>query len=212
MIGRAARQRRREPGARVALAPLTDSPYRPPPPSSPSLQAARARAGRRTRARSVDAQGRERGGGGRCYRPCVLDLRACGLSHRRLPIDAYSPPPPPLNLPQVRIAQAFDSSATLAEAVAFLRKYGEDQGCHAAAAVIPKSCVAYPQVWLKEAAKKVFKRGWPEDGFFLQLEAPRGLRRLWFVPAGGKPGAYVPEPAVLLDIDFFQLLPQLFAS
>lgn len=47
---------------------------------------------------------------------------------------------------QVRVAAAFDSPDTLQSATAFLREYGADTDAHAACAVVPRSCIAYPQV------------------------------------------------------------------
>lgn len=47
---------------------------------------------------------------------------------------------------QVRVAAAFDSPDTLQSATAFLREYAADTDAHAACAVVPRSCIAFPQV------------------------------------------------------------------
>ena len=47
---------------------------------------------------------------------------------------------------QVRVAAAFDSPDTLQNATAFLREYAADTDAHAACAVVPRGCIAFPQV------------------------------------------------------------------
>ena len=47
---------------------------------------------------------------------------------------------------QVRVAAAFDSPDTLQSATAFLREYAADTDAHAACAVVPRGCIAFPQV------------------------------------------------------------------
>ena len=44
------------------------------------------------------------------------------------------------------MAAAFNSPDTLQSATAFLRQYAADTDAHAACAVVPRSCIAYPQV------------------------------------------------------------------
>ncbi len=47
---------------------------------------------------------------------------------------------------QVQISTAFQSPDLLQSCLAFLRQYATDTGSHAACAVVPKQCIAYPQV------------------------------------------------------------------
>ena len=82
-------------------------------------------------------------------------------------------------------------------------------GAQAAVVVTLKSKVSYPQVW-KNKKKGVWKYG-ESDGIFLQLEAPSGLRQMYFTELKTKDGVLsgVGDTA-LLEISEFELFPRLF--
>ena len=113
---------------------------------------------------------------------------------------------------QVSIQAAFDSPDTLASAMDFLRRYAADTESQAAAAVVPKHRIAYPQAsdrgskpmyghpsaalrsnpemtWQSLLYLQVWQKpSWPfkaSDGIFVQLEAP-GMRKVWFIQLGQK--------------------------
>lgn len=110
---------------------------------------------------------------------------------------------------QVKMTGAFDSSPNLEQCAGFLQQYAADLKAHAACAVVPRSCLEFPQPWTKGRGK----RGWQfgaKPGFFVQLEAPKKLRRLWFVPCDREKGVLVPQTEAALDVEVFMLLPPLF--
>jgi len=110
---------------------------------------------------------------------------------------------------EVSIKQAFDSPDMLSNCVEFIRKYADDTGSHAAAVVVPRSAISYPQVW-KGLGAKQWKHG-SSDGFFVQLES-RSDRRVWFVPTQTRQGAAIDAPTEYhaLDAEVYRLVPALF--
>jgi len=104
---------------------------------------------------------------------------------------------------QVTVQQAFESPDTLEDCCQFLRKYAQDTACHATCLVVPRSTIAFPQVWKKS--------GWKfgsQSGFFCQVES-REISQMWFVPSSEEKGRCVPKNAVSLDVDTFRVLPPL---
>ena len=110
---------------------------------------------------------------------------------------------------EVSIRQAFDSPDMLSNCVEFIRKYADDTGSHAAAVVVPRAAISYPQVW-KGLGAKQWKHG-AADGFFVQLES-RSDRRVWFVPTQTRQGAAIDAPTEYhaLDAEVYRLVPALF--
>ena len=92
---------------------------------------------------------------------------------------------------QVSIKEAFESPDTLSNCVEFLRKYADDMGMHAAAVIVPRKAIGYPQVW-KGLGAKQWKNG-ARDGFFVQLES-KSDRRVWFVPTQNTKLENIPTP------------------
>ncbi|KAK8952836.1 hypothetical protein KSP40_PGU011567 [Platanthera guangdongensis] len=82
--------------------------------------------------------------------------------------------------------QAFETPHTHSNCFSFLRQYAEESFSKAACLVVPKSIIAYPQVWRGQGSRK-WKHG-HADGFFVQFESPVS-RKLWFVPRGITPFA-----------------------
>ena len=109
-------------------------------------------------------------------------------------------------LGQVGITGAFEAPDVLENCVGFLRQHVKDTHAHAAALLVPKGSIGYPQVWQRKGGKKGWRFG-DKDGLFVQVEAP-GDRRLYFVPAG-KAGAVATDWPPL-DVDLFCLMPPLF--
>merc|ERR1712008_451001 len=115
-------------------------------------------------------------GGLEALQPC------CYLQPPR-PSSRVSEEPP---LGQVRIEHAFNSPENLLQCAEFLRKQISEMRAQAAVVVTPKSKLGYPQVW-KGKPKGVWKYG-DSDGIFLQLEAPLGLRQMYFTELKTKDG------------------------
>ena len=75
--------------------------------------------------------------------------------------------------------------------------------------VTPKSKIGYPCVW-KGKPKGVWKFG-DSEGIFLQLEAPSGLRHVYFTQLHTKDGQLTGVgDTTLLDVAEFELFPRLF--
>ena len=111
---------------------------------------------------------------------------------------------------QVRIEHAFSSPENLLQCAEFLRKQVSQMGAQAAVVVTLKSKVGYPQVW-KYKKKGVWKYG-DSDGIFLQLEAPSGLRQMYFTELKTKDDGELcgVGDTALLEISDFELFPRLF--
>ena len=130
----------------------------------------------------------------------------------------------PEKMGQVSIQAAFDSPDTLASALDFLRRYAADTESQAAAAVVPKHRIAYPQASDRGSDQMCVHPGfalqsnckmtrqsllylqvwqkpsWPfkaSDGIFVQLEAP-GMRKVWFIQLGQRNRQVLSELALLL--------------
>lgn len=110
----------------------------------------------------------------------------------------------------MRIEHAFNSPENLLQCADFLRKQISQMGAQAAVVVTPKSKVSYPQVW-KNKKKGVWKYG-ESDGIFLQLEAPSGLRQMYFTELKTKDDGELcgVGDTALLEISEFELFPRLF--
>lgn len=121
------------------------------------------------------------------------------LDKEKTQMDKYSP--------IVNIDKAFETPHTHSNCFSFLRQYAEESFSKAACLVVPKSIIAYPQVWKGQGSRK-WKHG-QTDGFFVQFESPVS-RKLWFVPSLSEKGQTVCRDPEILDIDLHEVLPRLF--
>lgn len=112
----------------------------------------------------------------------------------------------------IRASAAFQSPETTLGFVDYLRKAGKSLKATTVCAIVPKSKVAFPQVWSRE--------GWPspkeQDGVIFQVESNGGgkkLRKVWFFPFPPSQGSANDDrslgSAVGLDPELFSLLPTL---
>ncbi|WOL07973.1 small glutamine-rich tetratricopeptide repeat-containing protein beta isoform X1 [Canna indica] len=109
--------------------------------------------------------------------------------------------------PVVNIDKAFESPHTHNNCFSFLRQYAEESYSSAACLVVPKSVMAYPQVWKGQGSRK-WKLG-QNDGFFVQFESPL-LRKLWFIPSSTEKGQTICRNPEVLDISAHEVLPRIF--
>ncbi|XP_028771585.1 LOW QUALITY PROTEIN: stress-induced-phosphoprotein 1-like [Neltuma alba] len=109
--------------------------------------------------------------------------------------------------PVVNIDKAFESPHTHGSCFSFLRQYAEDSFSRAACLVVPKSIIAYPQVWKGQGSRR-WKHG-QNDGFFVQFESP-SLRKLWFIASSNEMGQTLCRDPEVLDIGAHEVLPRLF--
>ncbi|XP_054820557.1 LOW QUALITY PROTEIN: serine/threonine-protein phosphatase T [Prosopis cineraria] len=109
--------------------------------------------------------------------------------------------------PVVNIDKAFESPHTHGSCFSFLRQYAEDSFSRAACLIVPKSIIAYPQVWKGQGSRR-WKHG-QNDGFFVQFESP-SLRKLWFIPSSNEMGQTLCRDPEVLDIGAHEILPRLF--
>jgi hypothetical protein len=108
----------------------------------------------------------------------------------------------------VAIEHAFETPDTVHQCTNFLRTYCSDMRAHCAVALIPKSCVAFPQVW-NEAPQKSFPFKKQQQGIFIQFESSK-VHRLWFLPLTASGG--LPQMEEKLEITYqMALLPKLLA-
>jgi tetratricopeptide (TPR) repeat protein len=108
----------------------------------------------------------------------------------------------------VAIEHAFENPDTVHQCTNFLRTYCSDMKAHCAVALIPKSSVAFPQVW-NEAPQKSFPFKKQQKGIFIQFESSK-VHRLWFLPLTANGG--LPAMEEKLEITYqMALLPKLFA-
>ena len=114
----------------------------------------------------------------------------------------------PCLLLSLGITGAFGAPDVLENCVGFLRQHVKDTHAHAAALLVPKGSIGYPQVWQRKGGKKGWRFG-DKDGLFVQVEAP-GDRRLYFVPAG-KAGAVATDWHPL-GVDLFFVLTRLLGE
>jgi len=107
----------------------------------------------------------------------------------------------------VSLDKAFESPETHASCVEFLRKYQTDMSAHAGVVVVPKSAIAFPQVW--NVGGKKWRRA-NSEGVFVQLEA-RHDRGVWFIPFVRNPdGRIKAGDEESLDVDSFSIMARLF--
>ncbi|KAK8918396.1 hypothetical protein KSP39_PZI021129 [Platanthera zijinensis] len=121
------------------------------------------------------------------------------LDKEKTQMDKYSP--------MVNIDKAFETPHTHSNCFSFLRQYAEESFSKAACLVVPKSIIAYPQVWRGQGSRK-WKHG-NADGFFVQFESPVS-RKLWFVRSLSEKGQTLCRDPKVLDIDLHEVLPRLF--
>ncbi|MBA0733423.1 hypothetical protein Gogos_017444 [Gossypium gossypioides] len=121
------------------------------------------------------------------------------LDKEKSPADKYAP--------VVNIDKAFESPHTHSSCFSFLRQYAEDSFSRSACLVVPKSIIAYPQVWKGQGSRK-WKHG-QHDGFFVQFESPL-LRKLWFISSSNEMGKTLCRDPEVLDIGAHEVLPRLF--
>lgn len=108
----------------------------------------------------------------------------------------------------VAIEHAFETPDTVQQCTTFLRTYCSDMKAHCAVALIPKSSVAFPQVW-NEAPQKSFPFKKQQQGIFIQFESSK-VHRLWFLPLTASGG--LPNMEEKLEITYqMALLPKLLA-
>jgi tetratricopeptide (TPR) repeat protein len=108
----------------------------------------------------------------------------------------------------VAIEHAFETPDTVHQCTNFLRTYCSDMRAHCAVALIPKSSVAFPQVW-NEAPQKSFPFKKQQQGIFIQFESSK-VHRLWFLPLTASGG--LPQMEEKLEITYqMALLPKLLA-
>ncbi|GBG74579.1 hypothetical protein CBR_g18988 [Chara braunii] len=107
----------------------------------------------------------------------------------------------------VTVKEAFESPETLSKCVGFLRQYSTEVSALAACLVVPRNCIAYPQVWNGRGVKNW--RFGAKDGFFVQLEMPKN-RQLWFLPAFTEKNPKSVRSAESLDVEVYAVLPPLF--
>ena len=108
----------------------------------------------------------------------------------------------------VAIEHAFETPDTVHQCTNFLRTYCSDMKAHCAVALVPKSSVAFPQVW-NEAPQKSFPFKKQQQGIFIQFESSK-VHRLWFLPLTATGGLCNMEEK--LEITYqMALLPKLFA-
>eukprot|EP01027_Heterolobosea_sp_BB2_P018285 GEZU01025779.1.p1 GENE.GEZU01025779.1~~GEZU01025779.1.p1 ORF type:complete len:256 (-),score=66.09 GEZU01025779.1:72-764(-) len=106
----------------------------------------------------------------------------------------------------VSIDKAFYAPDTLSEATQFLREQIAQQNTHAAAVIVPKSAIAYPQKWTT-APKRKWRFGLNKDGIFVQLESQK-MRKVYFIPYNSS--TKLPESAEELDAEEMCIMAPLF--
>lgn len=107
----------------------------------------------------------------------------------------------------VALEKGFESPETHASCSEFLRKYQQDMDAHAGIVIVPKSALAFPQVWL--GGEKKWRHA-DKEGVFVQLEA-RKDRGVWFIPITRTPEGHIKAgDEESLDIDVFGLVPRLY--
>ena len=111
-------------------------------------------------------------------------------------------------LPCVSMEKAFDAPQVHQEATSYLRQYIIDNKAHAAAIVVPKSKIAFPQCW-NNASKTKWHHGSEKQGVFVQLES-KTARKILFVPY--KPAAKAPETTEELDAQALSIMSALFVE